>query len=287
MLDRLTVDDGMRVLEIGTGTGYNAALLANRLGADRVYSIDLDPALIDTAGAVLDKLGYRVHLAATDGYEGLATAAPFDRIIATCAITHVPPAWIRQLAPGGRIVAPLHTDGAPLVVLDKTADNEVTGRFDTCYAAFMPLRPEIDNPLSVGRRLGFPILGRVGYYGTTDLNPYEVTATDADWRLFLALHLPGLSVGTVHYDGQEHERVTLVNPHGYAEIETIAGADGQWDLVQHGRRLYDTAEHAMKQWATLGKPQRSRYGITAADDPHRQYVWLDDPDSRHAWPMHP
>src|SRR5262249_35234261 len=107
MLDRLNVSDGMRVLEIGTGTGYNPALLAHRLGGDRVSSVDLDPDLIDAAERAIVSAGYRVRLHAGDGYEGLAEAAPFDRIIATCAITHVPPRWIHQLTPGGRIVAPL------------------------------------------------------------------------------------------------------------------------------------------------------------------------------------
>jgi protein-L-isoaspartate(D-aspartate) O-methyltransferase len=107
MLERLSVQDHHRVLEIGTRTGYNAALLCHRLGAANVYSNDIDPILIDQARLTLKTLGYHPTLAAADGYAGLADGVPYDRILATCAITHVPPEWIRQLADGGRIVAPI------------------------------------------------------------------------------------------------------------------------------------------------------------------------------------
>lgn len=286
MLDRLAVRDGMRVLEIGTGTGYNAALLAHRLGGDQVYSVDLDPELAAAAGTVLGMLGYRVYTAAADGYEGLPGAAPFDRIIATCAITHVPPPWIHQLASGGRIVAPLFAEGAPLAVFDKTADDEVTGRIDTCHAAFMPLRPEIDNPLPAGRQLGFPTMASIGHYGTTTLDPSTLTEMDPDRRLFLALYLPALSVGTIEMiEGGHGEAVLIGTPEGSAQVAVNPDSDGRWTVVQHGRRLWDTVEHAMRDWADLGTPARTRYGISAADDPARQYVWLDDPDGRFAWPF--
>src|SRR5262249_49167375 len=219
---------------IGTGTGYNAALLAHRLGGDRVSSVDLDPDLIDAAERAIVSAGYRVRLHAGDGYEGLAEAAPFDRIIATCAITHVPPRWIHQLTPGGRIVAPLFVEGWPLAVLDKTAVDEVTGRIDACQAAFMPLRPEVDNPLAAGRRLGRVGSG-VGHYGTTDLDPHVIADADADLRLFLALHIPGLVTGRA--DGDRGTWITLTSPDGHAEASTTAGDDGRWDAIQHGQRL--------------------------------------------------
>ncbi|MGH3660891.1 MAG: methyltransferase domain-containing protein, partial [Micromonosporaceae bacterium] len=127
MLERLDLSDGMTVLEIGVGTGYNAALLCHRLGDHNVTSVDIDLGLVDTAREALARLGRRPTLATADGYHGHLPRAPYHRIIATCAVTHVPPAWIRQLAPGGRIVAPLAMDGYPLAVLDKTSDDEVTG----------------------------------------------------------------------------------------------------------------------------------------------------------------
>jgi protein-L-isoaspartate(D-aspartate) O-methyltransferase len=130
MLERLGTRDHHRVLEIGTGTGYNAALLCHRLGSANVYSNDLDPALVDDARNTLTDLGYHPTLVAADGYTGLSGGAPYDRILATCAVNHVPPDWIRQLGDGGRIVAPVAGNSAnPLLILDKIAPDEVTGYF--------------------------------------------------------------------------------------------------------------------------------------------------------------
>src|SRR5205807_4637125 len=96
MLDALAVAEGHRVLEIGTGTGYNAALLCHRLGADNVTSVDVDAGLVDRAGQRLAALGYRPNVVAADGGAGCPEDAPFDRIIATVALPRVPAAWIEQ-----------------------------------------------------------------------------------------------------------------------------------------------------------------------------------------------
>ena len=129
MLDRLDTNPGHRLLEIGTGTGYNTALLCHRLGEGNVYSVDVHPGLVVAAGERLARIGCHAHLVTGDGADGWVEHAPFDRILATCAITRIPPAWIQQLADGGRIVAPLDAgDAGPLLVLDKTAPDEVTGR---------------------------------------------------------------------------------------------------------------------------------------------------------------
>lgn len=91
MLDRLDAQPGKRVLEIGTGTGYNTALLCHQLGDQQVASIDIDPRLVDHARTQLATLGYTPTLAAGDGHHGLPTAGPYDAILATCAVTHIPP----------------------------------------------------------------------------------------------------------------------------------------------------------------------------------------------------
>ncbi|MGH3972370.1 MAG: methyltransferase domain-containing protein, partial [Pseudonocardiaceae bacterium] len=109
MLEALDIHDGHRVLEIGTGTGYNAALLTHRLGDKAVYSVDIDPTLITAAGQRLDQLGYHPTLVAGDGAQGLPEHAPVDRIIATCALRAVPTEWIHQLRPGG--TALVHLEG--------------------------------------------------------------------------------------------------------------------------------------------------------------------------------
>ena len=93
MLEALDVHDGHKVLEIGTGTGYNAALLVHRLGGRAVFSVDLDAEIVDPARERLASIGFHPTLVARDGVEGLPEHAPFDRIVATCSVPAVPGAW--------------------------------------------------------------------------------------------------------------------------------------------------------------------------------------------------
>lgn len=130
MLEALDLRPGDRVLEIGTGTGYNAALLCHRVGAENVTSVELDPHLADAARRALADLGLHPAVHAGDGAAGLAGRAPFDRIIATASTDHVPPAWISQLAPGGSIVVDLRGSLAgSLVRITAVADDVVDGSF--------------------------------------------------------------------------------------------------------------------------------------------------------------
>ena len=160
MLERLNARVGDRVLEIGTGTGYNTGVIGHRLDPGNVYSIDIDPKLVDTARDHLAEIGQHSHLATGDGASGWVEHGPYDRIISTCAVTCVPPAWIEQLADGGRIVAPLDAgEAGPLLVLDKTAPDEVTGRIDPYPVHFMPLRHRADSPLGPGQTAAFTDTG--------------------------------------------------------------------------------------------------------------------------------
>jgi protein-L-isoaspartate(D-aspartate) O-methyltransferase len=92
MLTLLDVHDGHRVLEIGTGTGYNAALLCRRVGSSNVASLDIDAELVDAARRRLVSLDFHPVLTARDGATGWAEHAPYDRIIATCAVRTIPTA---------------------------------------------------------------------------------------------------------------------------------------------------------------------------------------------------
>jgi protein-L-isoaspartate(D-aspartate) O-methyltransferase len=284
MLDRLSVHKGHRVLEIGTGTGYNAALLSFQLGYTNVYSVELDPDLIGEARHALAEVGFTPELACGDGYQGMPEAGPFDRIIATCAIEHVPPAWIDQLAGGGRIVAPLSGNGCGLLVLDKTAPDEVTGRFDPYLVGFMPLRDEVDNPLP--SRFPWGVAGGpMSQDGTTTLDPVIIREADPDLLLWLQLHLPGMRIGGLEREDGKRA-VTLARTGAEAVTSLEVAEPGRWEVRQRGTsRPWDTAEHAHALWLHLGKPGRERFGISALNDPHRQYVWIDDPGSRYSWPM--
>src|SRR2546430_16928925 len=112
MTDLARVGSDDAVLEVGTGSGYQAAVLAKRAG--RVYTIEIVPGLADSAATRLQRLGYSNVVARTgDGYYGWEEAAPFDGIIVTAAASQIPPPLIRQLKPEGRMVIPV---GAPFAV---------------------------------------------------------------------------------------------------------------------------------------------------------------------------
>ncbi|OIJ69386.1 methyltransferase domain-containing protein [Streptomyces mangrovisoli] len=138
MLAELGVRDGDRVLEIGAGTGYNAALLAHRLGdGSLVTSVDLEPDITEAARRHLAAAGYAVSVVTGDGARGVPERAPFDRIIATCGLSVLPRPWLAQCRPGGRILTPF---GTGVVVLDVRDARHAEGRFLSTPAYFVPLR---------------------------------------------------------------------------------------------------------------------------------------------------
>jgi len=117
------------VLEVGTGSGYQAAILAELVG--HVYSIEIIEALAKRARKDLDTLGYEnITTRLGDGYYGWEEHGPFDAIVVTAAASHVPPPLIKQLKPGGRMVIPVgsHFMTQDLLLLEKTADGEVITR---------------------------------------------------------------------------------------------------------------------------------------------------------------
>ena len=140
MLAELRVEDGDRVLEVGAGTGYNAALLAHRLGEDDlVTTVDLEPEITESARQHLAAAGYRPMVVTGDGARGVPRRAPFDRIIATCTLASVPQAWLAQCRPGARILTPFATGLLALTVRDAA---HAEGRFLRTPAYFVPLRGE-------------------------------------------------------------------------------------------------------------------------------------------------
>jgi protein-L-isoaspartate(D-aspartate) O-methyltransferase len=130
MLDQLGVARGQRILEIGAGTGFNAALLAHVVGPKgRVVSIDLDPEIVARAEENLAAAGcLGVTVLSADGARGHPKRAPYDRIIATVGVWDLSPAWHEQLAPGGRLVVPLDLRGVQRSVCFERADDHWTSR---------------------------------------------------------------------------------------------------------------------------------------------------------------
>src|SRR5215469_12993097 len=126
MLEQLDLRPGHRALEIGTGSGYNAALMAEVVGpGGQVVSIDIDPELADRARSSLIEAGYDdVSVLCADGGYGNPADAPFDRIIVTAGAWDIAPAWLEQLGPGGRLVLPLSLRGVQLSVAIERASED-------------------------------------------------------------------------------------------------------------------------------------------------------------------
>lgn len=249
MLEALELDGDEQVLEVGTGTGYNAALLSERLGSERVTSVDIDPDLVAQARGRLDQAGYRPLLAVADGVDGYPDAGPYDAVIATCRLDYVPAAWLGQLRPGGVIVTPL---GAGVVALRKgAAGNEAAGKFLFNSAYFMPLRHQPE-PAAIGQLIELALNG-VGVS-----RPYQFDTSiyrDDDARFWLDLTNP--DVRTMAMDG----------------VPVAFRPDGSWArfadglVVQGGPgSVWDDVEAAQGAWLAAGRPPRDQYRLSVTDE---------------------
>jgi protein-L-isoaspartate(D-aspartate) O-methyltransferase len=139
MSEQLQLTPQSKVLEIGTGSGYQAAVLGEL--AKEVYSIEIVPELAKRSNDTLARLGYtNVHVKAGDGYRGWPEAAPFDRIIVTAAPDHVPQPLVDQLAVGGRLIIPVGDYYQQMLILTKTPRGVVEEK--TIDVVFVPMTGE-------------------------------------------------------------------------------------------------------------------------------------------------
>lgn len=280
MLETLDVQDGHRVLEIGTGSGYNAALLCHRLGDDHVYSVDIEPDLVDLARERLATLGYRPLLAARHGAQGFAECAPYDRIIATCSVPAIPWAWVQQVHVGGMILADVKAGGVAgnLVLLRRYGADRAEGRFDARYGSFMAMR-EPDAPATT--RVRPERDRRQARHRTTGLTLCPWEPPGVPWFLLL------LAVGRVEFGyGQDPDTggfgpMFLYSADGsWCEVDTSTEGDGiVWESGP--RALWRTFERVHQFWTEAGQPGWERFGLTVTE--REQTVWLDDPDGPNRW----
>lgn len=283
MLESLNVRDGDGVLEIGTGSGYNAALLAHRLGSDNVFSVDVDGELVELARDRLAAVGYTPTLVTRDGEQGLAEYAPYDRIIATCAVPTIPRTWIEQTKQGGLILADFKPSALAgnLVLLKRQGDTAI-GRFLSSWAGFMDIRHA--SPTSAPRH---PRRDRATARERTTTAPLQPWLETVPW--FLAQF--GMPKDLI-YGGN------INMPASGTGYTFISAPDGSWCEVSaeedNGTRrvveggpisLWGRFEEAYDEWRAAGEPDWPRLGLTV--DPGEHTVWLDEPDSDHRWSLAP
>lgn len=271
MLEALDIQRGHRVLEIGTGTGYNAALLSVLLGDGDVYSVDID--FVDTAAQRLASIGLQPTLATRDGREGFPEAAPFDRIMATCAVSSIPLTWVEQLTPDGMILADLKTGrcAGNLVLLHRLGPERAEGRFVPGWADFMQMR--------TGSTVDLPATGPVDDHGKPEHSTTRITgrpwAHTVPWFL-ASFRLPaGTGFGMRTRDGETWW--TITSPDGSRADVQDAGTGQDRDVLQSGpHRLWDDIETAFSEWEQAGTPDWHRFGLTV--EPGAQVVWCLDTD---------
>ncbi|PZT71835.1 protein-L-isoaspartate(D-aspartate) O-methyltransferase [Streptomyces sp. AC1-42W] len=276
MLRELDVERGNRVLEIGTGTGWNAALLAYRLGPDNVVTIEVDQAVAEEARRRFDRIDLEPVTVVGDGALGHAAGAPYDRVIATCSIAKVPFSWVEQTRPGGIIVAPWGPayggQGiARLTVLDD--GTAASGPF-VMSSAFMRLRDQREQFPPTAHYLGGKDWPAGGDRGVTTLSPDDM----GDWHhmFTLGVQIPDLFC-RVDWGNNGAYRLWLFDMGGtsWASADYEKGRT-EYGIVQAGpRRLWNEAESVMAWWREQGEPRFDRYGLTVT--PKSQYVWLDNP----------
>ncbi|MCG8347179.1 MAG: methyltransferase, FxLD system [Chloroflexales bacterium] len=264
MLEQLSLEPGQCVLEIGAGTGYNAALLSHIVGPDgQVVTVDIDEDIVAEARDHLHAAGAaNVTVVCGDGGLGYAAAAPYDRIILTVGAWDITPAWREQLGPDGRLLLPLSLNGPQKAVLFERSGNHLTS-VSIVECGFVRLRgafagPEMDVPLGPEQGIHLrieqpPPADAATIYtwltGQSLDRPTKIAMTSQDiWRslsLWLALHMPGY-IG-LHASGETTRR-DIVPPlfswisNNWPSSSTIGvvGAKGLCVLAPPADRALDT-----------------------------------------------
>ncbi|BCK69827.1 methyltransferase domain-containing protein [Streptomyces platensis] len=267
MLKALNVRPGHSVLEIGTGTGFNAALLSFVCGPENVTSLDVDPELTRRAQRALKACGRQPEVICADGAGGWQPNAPYDRIIATCSVRTVPLAWLEQTVTGGLLVIPWDTPWCNFGTLlaTKQADGTAEGTLAP-YGSFMLLRAQqVDAEL----RAGVPFAGQEPECSTTAVSPWAVAGNDLDAQMYIGLRVPGVwHVWDTEVD-EAHTRLLLAD--GRTSSWACVDYDGQqtsaFAVAQYGtRKLWDEVVRAYEEYVAAGRPGVHRHRLRITPD---------------------
>lgn len=285
LLRDLAVEEGMRVLDVGTGTGETAGALTHRLGRHHVTTVDVDGAVSAAARDRLCRQGLLPEVIVGDGCDGHAGRAPYDRVRATVGLRRIPPAWIEQTRSGGVILAPWGTaySNADAVARLTVEGETAVGHF-TRSVEFMKLRSQRG-----------PAIDHDAYLSAGPLNDAERTATSlteedfvtgrlTDLPFVLGLRVPRCRQAVA--DKREGARPVWL--YGLTDLSwaCVLFRDGQGNAAvwQSGpRRLWDEVTEAYRWWKDRGSPDVTRFGLTVGV--HGQRAWLDDP-AHESWGVH-
>jgi protein-L-isoaspartate(D-aspartate) O-methyltransferase len=286
MLEELRLEPGQRVLEIGAGTGYNAALVQHVVGDEgRVTTVDIDPETATRARRALRGTGVKVVTA--DGRDGHARGAPYDRVIVTASASEIPRAWLEQLAPGGLLEVPLRVGGSGGFQLIPTLrrEGERLRSVSVIAGGFMPLRTAPDDLSAFGSFVD--VRWTEGSRTTRLLTIGGVPPREAAARRLVStacspprsrrLSMRASAKGLAIYLAVRGPAGRLVGVlQGNSYLGGIAAADGTslalltgWPttskiLVYGTEKAADELEVLAAEWAERGRPEADDIGLTVS-----------------------
>jgi protein-L-isoaspartate(D-aspartate) O-methyltransferase len=268
-LELLDVYDFDEILEIGTGTGWTAALLSSQLDEKNVTTIEIDPQVAADAGKSLEAAGYRPHIITGDGADGWPSEAPYDSVHVTCGVADIPYSWVEQTRPGGFIVLPwIPGYGPGHKVRLRAAGDVAIGRFHG-GSTYMMMRAQ---------RRGLPHIEGRPRSSTTYLDPRRVTQSSWGADIAITGMLPGVSSQENDTTDQKDGTYDFWLWDGQSSAHVVYSPDYKQPTVeQRGPRdLWNETEAAYLEWIKWGSPGRDRFGMTVTPD--GQHIWLDSPD---------
>lgn len=261
MVTSLAPEPGDRTLEIGTGTGYNAAILAERVGARNVVTVEIDPTLADEARSRLARAGYEVTVVHGDGERGHAERAPYTRLISTASVRRVPREWLRQMAPGGEIVTPwLPNDRALGLVWLRMLEPGVADGWFHGAETFMPVRGQRPERADLAA-----LWSATKDRATATEERFDLADVDVHGEFALAVRMAGVTAYR-----QEGGWFLLAE-----DRKSWARLDGRIVWRFGDRDLFGEAQAALGWWRSQGRPRLYDFGMTVTFDDHR--VWLGEP----------
>lgn len=235
------------LLDVGSGSGYGAALASRRLGNDRVTSVDVSSYLVEAARERLDRIGLHPTVQVADGTVKLPGI--FDRIVATVAVRPIPASWLVGLNPGGRLVTTI-AGTSLLVTAEKDEDGGATGRVEWDRAGFMHTRhgghysPGVDKLLDAARiRDGEDVA----------VGQYPVVNVSEAWDLCSMLDV--MTPGIEHCYEENDGRLIALMAHADGSWARATSRDCELPTVHQGgpRRLWDALDEIRSYWLTNGE----------------------------------